>query len=76
MADEFGVRVELELPATGYNGDVWYKPRPPQALEDQYNDPDAEDVPYIGGTDWEWDASAEEDNDGHKYGWKNSSSHC
>lgn len=76
MADEFGIQVELELPATGYNGDVWYKPRPPQELEDLRNDPDAEDSPDIGGTDWEWEDSAEADNDGHLYGWKNSSSHC
>jgi hypothetical protein len=55
---------------------VYYKPRPPQELEDIRDDPDSEDIPDISGTDWEWAFSAEEDVRGEQFGWKNSSSYC
>ena len=76
LADQYGICVELELPATGYDGSVYYKPRPPQELEDIRDDPDSEDIPDISDTDWEWAFSAEEDARGEQFGWKNSSSYC
>lgn len=75
LADQYGIRVEVDLPfSTGYGGNAWYVPKPPVQMQDGTEDENFDP----SGTDWMWEQSAEEhtyDENG-AFGWKNSSSSC